>query len=345
MVLPGSERFAQPGTPVRSDSARQSMTRSYIPGYTGYGYPEQQYGTSTIHDSSPMQGVELQYSPANYGVRQPVGQPSAQQYAHYQQGAVMQSTPQQGMYDSIPPFQQSRQSAAIEVMSSQLGAMPHYMQSADQSGMQMQASAPNYTSRPDQQYASGSVARPTIPSQYGAPTGEYPMMEQQAPQQPPQPSAAEQEALQEGLREYESQLTATFEAIIAGRVTEASEKILPLSRWLTSNIVALGLHHDDSEKYQERLDMWQRFNLCWEALGQKQKDIYDEAVHTNRQPNDILSADVLTRLVQELVNMCDQLEQYGLVDYELGIAEEQIVHIFIICLDQIQPVSTTGSKS
>lgn len=31
--------------------------------------------------------------------------------------------------------------------------------------------------------------------------------------------------------------------------------------------------------------------------------------------------------------MCDQLEQYGLVDYEMGIWEEQITHIFAVCLE------------
>lgn len=316
------------------------MSRPYLPGYQGYGYPEQQYATSSIQDSSPMQGVEMQYSPAGYvqGVqRQAVGQPSASQYAHYQQGSILPSAPQQAMYENMPGYQQSRQSAAIEVMGSQLGAMPQYMQPGDQPGLQMQSGGPGYTSQPEHHhYPSGSVARATIPSQYGGPSSEYAMMDQPGPQQPPQPSAAEQEALQEGLRSFEQQLAATFEAIMAGRVTEASEKILPLSRWLTNSVVGLGLHHDDEVKYAERLSLWQRFNLCWEALGQKQKDIFDAAVQSGRQPADMLSADTMTRLVEELVTMCDQVEQYGLVDYELGIAEEQIVHIFIVCLDLLQ---------
>ena len=287
-----------------------------------------------------MQGVEMQYSPAGYvqGMqRQAVGQPSTPQYAHYQQGSILPSAPQQAMYENLPGYQQSRQSAAIEVMGSQLGAMPQYMQPGDQPGIQMQPGAATYTSQPEHHhYPSGSVARSTIPSQYGGASGDYAMMEQPTPQQPPQPSPAEQEALQEGLRSFEQQLAATFEAIMAGRVTEASEKILPLSRWLTNSIVGLGLHHDDEVKYAERLSLWQRFNLCWEALGQKQKDIFDEAIRTRRQPVDMLSADTMTRLVEELVTICDQVEQYGLVDYELGIAEEQIIHIFIVCLDLLQ---------
>jgi len=292
-----------------------------------------------------MQGVEMQYSPATYvqGLpRQNVGQPSSQQYAQYQQGSMLPSATQQAMYDTMPPYQQSRQSAAIEVMSSQLGAMPQYMQPGDQSSIHMQSGASTYTSQPEHHhYPSGSVGRPTIPSQYGGTAADYGMMEQSTPQQPAQPSAAEQEALEEGLREYEQQLAATFEAIMAGRVTEASEKIVPLSRWLTSSIVGLGLHHDDETKYAERLTLWQRFNLCWEALGQKQKDIVQDALRTSRQPADILTAETLTRLMDELVTLCDQVEQYGLVDYEMGIAEEQIIHIFIVCLDLLQQ---QGSK-
>lgn len=95
----------------------------------------------------------------------------------------------------------------------------------------------------------------------------------------------------------------------------------------------LGLHHDDETKYTERLELWQEFNICWEALGQKQKEITEEALRTKRQPVDILSAAAITNLVDDLVGMCDQLEQYGLVDFEMGIWEEQITHIFTVCLD------------
>ncbi len=59
-------------------------------------------------------------------------------------------------------------------------------------------------------------------------------------------------------------------------------------------------------------------------------------LRTGRQPADILAAETIKRLVDDVVSMCDQLEGYGLVDYEMGIAEEQICHIFTLCLNLLQ---------
>jgi hypothetical protein len=89
-------------------------------------------------------------------------------------------------------------------------------------------------------------------------------------------------------------------------------------------------------RYEERLNLWRQFNLCWEALGQKQRDITEQAIQRGRPPADILSAEIIRRIVDELVTICDQLEGYGLVDYEMGVAEEQICHIFTVCLDLLQ---------
>jgi hypothetical protein len=62
----------------------------------------------------------------------------------------------------------------------------------------------------------------------------------------------------------------------------------------------------------------------------------EQALESGKAPTDMLSADVMVRMIDELVTMCDQLEGHGLVDYELGIAEEQICHIFTVCLDLLQ---------
>ena len=97
-------------------------------------------------------------------------------------------------------------------------------------------------------------------------------------------------------------------------------------------------------RYAERLQLWQQFNLCWEALGQRQKSITEEALRSGRQPQDILTAGKMQDMVDELLNLCDQLEQYGLVDYEIGVAEEQITHIFTVCLDLLQREDARGSR-
>jgi hypothetical protein len=108
------------------------------------------------------------------------------------------------------------------------------------------------------------------------------------------------------------------------------------------------LHHDDETKHAERIDFWQSFNLSWEALGQKQKEITEAALRTRSRPPDMLTSDKVTNMVDELITLCDHLEQYGLVDFEMGIWEEQIVHIFTVCLDLIPPSDSrpqTGTSS
>jgi hypothetical protein len=89
--------------------------------------------------------------------------------------------------------------------------------------------------------------------------------------------------------------------------------------------------------HADRIELWHDFNIAWEALGQKQKEITEEALRIRRQPSDILSADTIRSLMDDLVGMCDQLDQYGLVDFEMGIWEEQITHVFIVCLDLLPP--------
>ncbi|RMZ90023.1 hypothetical protein DV736_g2738, partial [Chaetothyriales sp. CBS 134916] len=310
---PTTDRFAIPLTPVRSEPTRQSMTRPYLSSYSQYGYQDPQYGSSSIRDSSTMQGVELQYSPSyvqHVSRQQTVAQDQpAQPYAQYGPGTILPSMHQQTMYDQVPAYQQ-RQSSAIEAMSSQLGGLPQYLPQPEQQNLQLQTGPSHYAaSQADSSaYPSAALQRAPLQSQYGS----------------------------AGYREYEQQLRATLEAIIAGRLTEAGEKILPLSRWLTNSVVPLGLHHDDESQYVDRMNLWRAFNLCWEALGQKQKDVCEDALRTGRVPGDILAAGTIHRMVDELLSLCDQLEQYGLVDYEMGVAEEEITHIFTVCLDLLQ---------
>jgi hypothetical protein len=84
-------------------------------------------------------------------------------------------------------------------------------------------------------------------------------------------------------------------------------------------------------------------NLCWEALGQKQKEVTEEALRTTRQPTDMLSTETLTHMVDELITMCDHLEPHGLVDFEMGLWEEQITHIFTLCIDLLPHNEPTRS--
>lgn len=219
------------------------MTRPYLPSYPGYGYQEQQYGGAQMQGSSPMQGVEMQYSPAYMqdASRQQSVQASPsqhqQQYAQYAQGSMLPPVGSQSLYDPMN-FQQ-RQSAAIEVMASQL-AVPPYLGQSEHGGVGVGSAPSHYMTSQGETGSFGSLAvtRPSLPQPYGATHAEYSSIEPTESEDAT--GHAGQEALDEGLRDYHQQLRSTFDLIIAGRVTEASEKLLTLSRWLVDSVVTLG---------------------------------------------------------------------------------------------------------
>ncbi|KIW71580.1 hypothetical protein PV04_03727 [Phialophora macrospora] len=347
MGPPSSDRFAHPTTPSRTDIGRSSMVRPYLSGYSGYSYQEPSYGSSQMQSSSPMQGVEMQYSPAFMSEasrqQQVQASPQQQQYTQYAPSSMLPPAGPQSLYENIG-YQPSQ--TAIDVMASRF-AVPQYMAPGEHPGATLGSAPAQYmTSQSDQSsYSHVAVSRPSMPQLYGASQVEYPLAEPRGVEEAAEPSRV-QEALDEGLRDYHRQISTVFDAIIAGRVTTASEKLLAASRWLVSSVAALGLHHDDETRHAERIEMWREFNIAWEALGQKQKEITEEALRTRRDPADILSAGSITSLMDELVALCDELEPYGLVDFEMGIWEEQIIHIFTSCLQLLPPgESDTGARA
>jgi hypothetical protein len=60
---------------------------------------------------------------------------------------------------------------------------------------------------------------------------------------------------------------------------------------------------------------------------QKQKDLTHDLVATGHQPaqTSLLSHDRMEAMGKELIHLCDQLEQHGLVDYQVGVWEEEIL--------------------
>lgn len=79
--------------------------------------------------------------------------------------------------------------------------------------------------------------------------------------------------------------------------------------------------------YADRLQLLNDFNLCWLAVCQKQKDLLQDVLRTRRQPphTTLLNDDVMDNLGKELIQLCDRVEQFGLVDYQMGIWEEEIL--------------------
>ena len=78
-----------------------------------------------------------------------------------------------------------------------------------------------------------------------------------------------------------------------------------------------------------RLQLWKDFNQCWLSLLQKQKDLSSVAtgmlIHQHASTQSLLHLDFLNLMGNELLHMCDQIENDGLVDYEMGFWEEEIM--------------------
>lgn len=81
------------------------------------------------------------------------------------------------------------------------------------------------------------------------------------------------------------------------------------------------------KRHAERTQLWNDFNICWLAVCQRQKDLTQDVVATGRQTSQasLLSRDRMEAMGKELIQLCDQLEQHGLVDYQMGIWEEEIL--------------------
>ena len=90
----------------------------------------------------------------------------------------------------------------------------------------------------------------------------------------------------------------------------------------------LGLTKDDRAARGERVALWDNFNNCWLALLQRQLDDTQRMLDTGRSPAPpriLLPLNTLERMGDELVAHCDNLGKLGLVDYQMGVAEEEIV--------------------
>ncbi len=81
--------------------------------------------------------------------------------------------------------------------------------------------------------------------------------------------------------------------------------------------------------HAQRLALWDNFNNCWLALLQRQLDETQRMLDTGRSPappQSILPTETLERMGDELVAHCDTLGKFGLVDYQMGVSEEEIIN-------------------
>jgi hypothetical protein len=72
------------------------------------------------------------------------------------------------------------------------------------------------------------------------------------------------------------------------------------------------------------IGFWRKFNNCWLKLGRNISEILQQCTPLDCEAKESLEK-WLDELVDHIVNISDFLEGFGLVDYKMGIWEEDIV--------------------
>lgn len=90
-----------------------------------------------------------------------------------------------------------------------------------------------------------------------------------------------------------------------------------------------GLVRDDETIHATRLKLWAEFNTCWVSMLQRQKDMSAEMLSVGQRPappRTLLQYEQMETMGNELIRLCDNMENHGLVDYQLGVWEEDITN-------------------
>lgn len=80
--------------------------------------------------------------------------------------------------------------------------------------------------------------------------------------------------------------------------------------------------------YDDRVRLWDDFNHAWLATLQHQHNLSQELVRNDQllhKANLIMNSRSLEYLASDIIRFCDDIEKHGLVDYQMGVAEEEIM--------------------
>ncbi|KAL1801012.1 hypothetical protein ACET3X_001354 [Alternaria dauci] len=337
------------------------MDNDRRPRHPPSGYASQQGTLLPPQASYPVFGSSIQPSPVAYPAQdyaadqQQQAQRAPQQYSPYGQN-IMYSVPgaqasaqASSQYEPVEQYQQNRDSA-IQVLSTGFGvAQPQYYESGPTSAPASAIAAQNVPSQyPSLAYSApqAQVGREALAPAYSAAGMTDP---HQAPSQgaysqgnysEPQPNSGNE--YDDFYRNYQNELKKTFEHVRDGRLSEAGTLLFRMSDWLLHWAETLaGLVRDDETYYQQRLQLWEEFNTCWLATLQKQKTMTQEMTTTGQRPQppkSLIDYEFLEKMGTQLVKNCDAMEKHGLVDYQMGVWEEEIVAMLTSCMDLLEEV-------
>ncbi|KAJ4389114.1 hypothetical protein N0V93_006576 [Gnomoniopsis smithogilvyi] len=138
--------------------------------------------------------------------------------------------------------------------------------------------------------------------------------------------------LNQAYSQYQDALKEVFSNIKKGALAAAGESLRSVSEWLLSNVNELGLTSDDQNLHSDRIKLWNDFNHAWLGIFQMQKELIEGGGQLARGQS-MITEENAQKMMDDLVRLCDNIERYGLVDYQYGVWEEQIAAIVTECLD------------
>ncbi|KAI9850684.1 MAG: hypothetical protein M1838_005248 [Thelocarpon superellum] len=309
----------------------------------GYGY----YADPSSFAAPALPAGTMQY-PGSYSPDPPRPAPDEGHFPSNLMFDMPRQARQGQAYDSVQQaYQAPRQSAAIEVLSTHFAAAPQFYMPTEPS-ISQGLSVPSPHAPP--QFTSFSYSAPSLPARSALVSSYPPAMDPSShhhqPAGPPIPGGADVPSLgqptssyEDAYDQYQIALKRTFEHTRDGRLVEAGQSLLEISEWLLSHAVELGLVVDDQNLHGDRIRLWNEFNSCWLAALQQQKDMTQgmiETGHAPPPPQSLIQEDFLERMGSNLVRLCDNMERHGLVDYQMGVWEEEIISILQECLDLLE---------
>ncbi|CZT06140.1 uncharacterized protein RCO7_05109 [Rhynchosporium graminicola] len=256
---------------------------------------------------------------------------------------VGQQTTQGTVYDTASQFQ-SRQPAAMQMLSDVPPSNGYF------------PSEQNNTPGPPSLQHHASSGSPAVYSQNHSPADRsvpllqpgYPTsmgmgaMNQSAPDLMDE-DFQEGPGMEQAYTAYQTALKQIFQNIINGRLSEAATSLLEVSEWLLQHVGDLGLTVDEVALHSDRIRLWGEFNTAWLSIFQKQKDMLEAGQHLHLQHGQsLMTQNFINKMAKDLIRMGDAVEKHGLVDYQYGVAEEQIMMILTDCLDFQETIENPG---
>ncbi|KAI9646963.1 hypothetical protein NHQ30_004963 [Ciborinia camelliae] len=140
--------------------------------------------------------------------------------------------------------------------------------------------------------------------------------------------------MEEAYLTYQTALKQIFKNIIDLRLAEASSSLLEVSEWLLGHVAELvsdeGLTIDEVALHADRVRLWNEFNAAWLGIFTRQQDFLESGQHL-QPPQTLMSLEFIGKMGANLTRLCDSVEKYGLVDYQYGVGEAEIMDILLSC--------------